>query len=165
MELRDLPNPPTGALHILPPWLLTAALIALGLALLAIWLWWKLRQRRRDPEEAIAVEVRPRTTSPDQFALLTHRIEDEFLRSKDYREGLHALAAAVRTRIRTRNGLDADTKTVTEIVHSIENTEVHHFLISLRDHQFGMQEPNKRLFSRLFRRARKIFGSTTTRPS
>ena len=96
MNPQPLPQLPATGLHILPPWLPLVFLLALLLAAF-VWLlrWWLKRQGRT------VIPPIPKTGPADApsvgFNFIVNRIENTFGKTHDYRAGLHALAAAVRT--------------------------------------------------------------------
>jgi len=152
-----LPHPPTDAMHILPPAL--PLLISLALAALALYLLYRLRRFLRKRSRKVQKLPTPskRRTTGDAFGALVGRIEAEYVRSEDYRGGLHALAAAVRTRLEEITGIRALPETVEELAPQLEDAEVEALLVDLRDQRFGRKEPGRTHFRKLCRQTRGAF--------
>ena len=154
-----LPHPPAGSMHILPPGLVSPAMLAA--TVVALLLFWILRRHFRHSRSAPPTPASPvarRGPTRGAFGALIARIEDEFTRSENFREGLHALAGAVRTRLEEVSAISARPETAEEIAASIEDDAVDRFLISLRDHRFGRREPTKSQFRKLCRTSREVLG-------
>ncbi len=154
-----LPHPPAGSMHILPPGLVSLVMLATTVvALLLLRMLWRRFRRSRPSPPAPDPPVARRAPRRGAFGALIARIEDEFTRSENFREGLHALAGAVRTRLEEVSGISARPETAEEIAASIEDDAVDRFLISLRDHRFGRREPTKSQFRKLCRTSREVLG-------
>lgn len=141
------------------PWwqLLLAGLIAWGISR-----W--LRKLKSVPTSAPATALPPVPAAPplaqmSEFAALLMSLEESFSRTGNFREGCHALAAAIRTHLEKQVGQEVEALTAVEMDKAFEDPRIGRFATELRDAQFGREEPTRDLFRRLIREARALFGA------
>jgi hypothetical protein len=141
----DLPAGYLDMLHILPAileqilfFLSIALLILIALFALAYWLLYR-RTRQSPPLFAPA-------------AGWIKELEKEFLASRNYRAGCHALALRAREFLEERSGLAAPEMTAREIENAFK---MQGFFLQLSDLQFGEREPDESDFKRIVELARQ----------
>ncbi len=155
-----LPAAPADPLHILPPESLWLLLAAAGMLFLA--LAWLVARRlfRRVPKPAPASPPVPAPvpTVPAESGItgLINALEREFLDSKAFRDGCHALAALVKSRLARSTGLAVEHMTSPEIARAIEEPEVGRFMIALSRRRYGRDEPRRRHFAQACGEAREL---------
>ncbi len=171
--MSPLPAPPADLLHILPSakqmgWLTLAAL-ALGLLALAV-LQRLLRGRSREVA-ASPPPVPARATAPAPAVGIGPRIkalEEQFLLSKAYREGCHALASLVKTDLEQRTGMAVEEMTSSEIERAFAESvpvgrgalvggpRLGRFMTGLAGRRYGRNDPRRRHFVEACDQAREL---------
>ncbi len=155
-----LPEPPADPLHILPPASLPVLLAALAVLLLVL-AWMMLRRfSRRKPAAATTPPPVPEpaaTGTPETgFTARIEAIERKYLKTKEFRDGCHALATAVKTHVGRSTGLDAERLTSPEIARAVEDQRVGRFMIDLSWRRYGRNEPRRKHFVEACARAREV---------
>ena len=171
-----LPAPPADPLHVLPPASLLALMALVGLALIAFLLlaWWLLRRRRhRSIAEPPPVPPTPVSEPVPAASIDTaiEAIERQFLRSKAFRDGCHALAAAVKRHLERATGLGVEEMTGSEIEQAfakgvrvggprlgarIGGPVLGRFMTGLSTRRYGRKEPRRRHFVAACEEAREL---------
>ena len=173
--MNPLPAPLADPLHVLPPATPQALVAVVGLALLALALmiWW-LRRRRRPRPAATAPspppplpEAIPSASIGDAIAA----IERKYVRSKAFRDGCHALAAAVKRHLEQVTGLGVEEMTGAEIQEAfaegvrvggprhgarVGGPQLGRFMTQLSARRYGREEPRRRDFVKACEKAREL---------
>ena len=157
--MNPLPAPPADPLHILPPWSFLAAVLAalLLLGLLALFLvrrW--LRRREAAEPGAPPVPKPPPAAGPVKIGAEIERLRQEFLRSKDFREGCHALAALAKAHLARRTGLGVEEMTSSEIAGAVKAPRVGELMTRLARRRYGRKEPERKHFVEACDGAREV---------
>ncbi len=156
-----LPEPPADPLHILPPEILLMLLAGVALLLLALaWLVLRRFLRRKPPATATPpppVRKPEETGTPEAgFTVRIEAIERKYLKTKEFRDGCHVLAAAVKTHLGQSTGLDAERMTSPEIARAVKDQRVGRLMTDLSWRRYGRGEPRRKHFVEACARAREV---------
>jgi hypothetical protein len=101
---------------------------------------------------------RPAAAPPPASSIVTaiQALEDKYLQSKAFRQGCHALAAAVKAHLGLSNGLDAERMTSSEIAAAVKDDRVGRFMTALAQRRYGREEPRRRHFVAACAEAREV---------
>ena len=159
--MSPLPAPIADPLQVLPHAGLLAlmALSGLVLLLLALLVLRHLLRRRPRPAEAPPPVPQPPPAVPLSAAPIGDRIaaiERKFTRSKAFRDGCHALAAAVKQHLAQVSGLGAEEMTSAEIAEHLDDARIGRFMTGLSRRRYGRRKPRKRDFGAACHEAREL---------
>ena len=173
--MKPLPVPPADPLHVLPPASLTALLAAAAAVVLLLAFLFLRWLARRSPAEAAAgaaapppvPEAAPEVLISDAIAAIERRYE----RSKAFRDGCHALAAAVKRHLEKVTGLGVEEMTGAEIERAfaegvrvggarhgkrVGGPKLGRFMTALSTRRYGREEPRRRHFVKACDEAREL---------
>ena len=157
--MNPLPAPIADPLHVLPPASLLALMALAGLVLLLLALL-VLRRLGRRSRPAAATPIPPPPVPADvPTAGIGDRIaaiERKFTRSKRFRDGCHALAAAVKQHLAQATGLGVEEMTSAEIAERLGDARVGRFMTGLSRRRYGRREPRRRDFGAACHEAREL---------
>lgn len=155
-----LPAPPADPLHILPYWSLMLLMAAALLFLLFLaGLLLQYLSRRRSSAPASPQPPVPRAPVPEPSISVGTRIkalEREFLKSKAYREGCHALAGVAKSHLGKRTGKPIERMTSPEIAILVDDERVGGFMTRLSRRRYGREEPRRKHFVEACAKAREV---------
>lgn len=115
------------------PWILGAALFAMGL------MWLATKKPPQDVPPAPPPVPPPRNINPGFVAEIRRRFD----RNGDFRRGCHALAAGLREHLGQERKQDLSAKTVAEIEGSLRDRRAANVLTFVRRLQFRRIEPSR----------------------
>lgn len=174
--MTPLPEPPAEPLAVLP-WLEqlpTLVILGIVLLLIALDLLQRLLSKRKRPVAAAPPPVPAVSPAGAPTADVGFRIgalEEQFLRTKAYREGCHALAEVVKNDLEQRTGLPVEEMTSSEIEQAfvrgvrvgderdgalVGGPMLGRFMTGLAGRRFGREEPRRRHFVEACNQAREI---------
>ncbi len=154
-----LPSPPADPLHIMPRALfilLLAGIALLVLALLFLLLRYFALRRPRPVEEPPPPQLAPTPTPATGIGSRIRALEDEFLKTKQFREGCHILARVVKAHLGRSSGHPIERMTSPEIAIMVEDQRVGSFMTDLSRRRYGREEPRRRHFVKACAEAREL---------
>lgn len=155
-----LPAPPADPLHIMPRTLflvLLAGIALLVLALAFLLLRYLALRRPRTPEAPSPLQqLAPTPTPTAGIGSRIRAIEDEFLKTKHFREGCHTLARVVKAHLGRKTGHPIERMTSPEIAILVEDQRVGGFMTGLSLRRYGREEPRRRHFVKACAEAREL---------
>jgi len=137
----ELPQPLREPLHILPPWLPLFLLWLGAVALLAGLLLLAFKRRKRIPR-MLPLPVPAAAVRKGTFKSQIEKIISDALSSRNYRGGIHRIAAAVRQTLSNRTGVGFEFMTVDEMKKVLNGRKLIETLTMLEDRQFSRHEPS-----------------------
>ncbi len=157
----SLPAPPADPLHILPPEILLMLLAGVALLLLALaWLvlrrFLRRRQQAAPPAPPPVMQPPPVATPATSIGTRIEAIERKFLKTKECRDGCHALATAAKGHLGRSTGLDAERMTSPEIMLAVKDVGVGLFMTNLSWLRYGRREPRRKHFVEACAKAREV---------
>lgn len=174
--MNPLPAPPADPLHVLPPVSLTtllamAAPALLLLATILFRLWLARRQRTAAAPKPSSPPPVPEAVPATSIGEAIATIEAQFTRSKAFRDGCHALAAAVKRHLAQVTGLGVEEMTGAEIAEAfaegvrvggprhgrrVGGPKLGRFMTGLSARRYGREEPRRRHFVAACEEAREL---------
>ncbi|MCB1191154.1 MAG: hypothetical protein H7A23_15745 [Leptospiraceae bacterium] len=150
-ENLQLPNGLIGPLQILPCWFQNVIYFIVFLPLLIALLYYiqkrvlkKLPQSKIDTTHSIPKKQTIKRDGIKNEILVIKKIYSE---TKEYREGLYALFALVKTRLEKLTGKEIEEMTLTEIEHILSEKHILQFLKKITSLQYQKNEPDENDFN------------------
>ncbi len=174
--MNPLPAPPADPLHVLPPASLPALLALAGLVLallgvILVKLWLARRSRAAATKPPAPPPTVPEALPAASIGDAIAAIERKYGRSKAFRDGCHALAAAVKRHLERVTGLGVEEMTGAEIEEAfaegvrvggprhgkrIGGPKLGRFMTGLSARRYGREEPRRRHFVKACEEAKEL---------
>ncbi len=155
-----LPSPPADPLHIMPRALFILLLAGIALLLLGLLFlllrYFALRRPQSVEEAPPPPRLVPTPTPASSIGSRIRALEDEFLKTKQFREGCHILARLVKAHLGRSTGHPIERMTSPEIAIMVEDQRVGSFMTDLSRRRYGREEPRRRHFVKACAEAREL---------